>query len=398
MARSFADVLDECLDRVLLRGEAVDACVADYPEHATELRKALEAALTVHQAASLQPDQARKRASRLRFLEAVERRSRQGWLRRWLSGRLTGARPRWAMAISALVIAIVMGSTGTVVAAESSVPGDPLYPVKRVGERARLMLSFTDHREADIHAQLLDRRMEELQAVTDKGAVRFVPRLVDEIARHSQRARVLTELPVRRAVAEVESRIGREAHRAPEPAPTLAEVASRVRANQLLRLHHQLASVEEQLNHLFGRSLDAPTRRELDEVVQMVKTHQRQTASVLDRMDAAHLAEDQLRRDAPDRERDDGTERPSDTPREPMRRVHATILAVDVVVGRGYPRLDLTIELANGERQVVHLSRGETHLRKGGVPGRAQDLRVGSDVVLEVETGTRVVRYVLIAE
>lgn len=175
MDRSFTDILDECLDRVLLRGEPVGACMADYPEHATELREALEGALTVHQAASFQPDQARKRASRLRFLEAVERRSRQGWLRRWLSGRLTGARPRWAMAISALVIAIVMGSTGTVVAAESSVPGDPLYPVKRVGERARLMLSFTDHREADIHAQLLDRRVEELQAVTDKGATRFVP-------------------------------------------------------------------------------------------------------------------------------------------------------------------------------------------------------------------------------
>ena len=188
--------------------------MADYPEHATELREALEGALTVHQAASFQPDQARKRASRLRFLEAVERRSRQGWLRRWLSGRLT------------------------VVAAESSVPGDPLYPVKRVGERARLMLSFTDHREADIHAQLLDRRVEELQAVADKGATRFVPRLVDEIARHSQRARALTELPIRRAVAEVESSIGRDADRGPEPAPTLAEVASRVRANQLLRLHH----------------------------------------------------------------------------------------------------------------------------------------------------------------
>ncbi len=50
-----------------------------------------------------------------------------------------------------------MGSTGTVVAAERSIPGDPLYPVKLVGEHARLVLSFTDQ------------RVEELQAVTDKG-------------------------------------------------------------------------------------------------------------------------------------------------------------------------------------------------------------------------------------
>ena len=72
---------------------------------------------------------------------------------------------------------------------------------------------------------------------------------------------------------------------------------------------------------------------------------------------------------------------------------------MDVVIRRGHlPRLDLTIELANGERQLVHLSRGETHLLKGGLPGTIQDLRVGGEVVLEVGTGTRIVRYVLIAE
>ncbi len=94
MDRSFAGILDECLDRVLLRGETVDACMADYPEHATELRQTLEASLTVHRAASFQPDQARKRASQIRFLEAVEQQSPQHWLRGWLSSRLIGTRSR----------------------------------------------------------------------------------------------------------------------------------------------------------------------------------------------------------------------------------------------------------------------------------------------------------------
>ena len=36
--RSFAEILDECVDRVVVRGESIDACVRDFPERARELR------------------------------------------------------------------------------------------------------------------------------------------------------------------------------------------------------------------------------------------------------------------------------------------------------------------------------------------------------------------------
>ena len=36
--RSFAEILDDCVDRVVVRGKSIDACVRDFPEHARELR------------------------------------------------------------------------------------------------------------------------------------------------------------------------------------------------------------------------------------------------------------------------------------------------------------------------------------------------------------------------
>ena len=81
-------------------------------------------------------------------------------------------------------------------AAEGSVPGDALYPVKRVNERAQLMLTFTDSREAKLRTELLERRIVELEKVTARGREQFVAQLSREIESHSRRARTLAAAPV----------------------------------------------------------------------------------------------------------------------------------------------------------------------------------------------------------
>ena len=87
MRSPFAEVLDKCLDRVVLRGESIEACVADYPEFAAELREGLATALGIRQAAVFQPDADRKRSARLRMLAAMEQRgARRRWLPRGLRG------------------------------------------------------------------------------------------------------------------------------------------------------------------------------------------------------------------------------------------------------------------------------------------------------------------------
>ena len=85
--RSFAEILDECIDRVLVSGETIEACVRDFPEHADELRVALTAGVAAGQAFAFLPDADRKRAARLRLHEAIDRqRSRRTWWRLPLTG------------------------------------------------------------------------------------------------------------------------------------------------------------------------------------------------------------------------------------------------------------------------------------------------------------------------
>jgi hypothetical protein len=93
--RTFADILDECLDRVLM-GESVEACIAEYPEHADELRESLMTAGALHRTAfAIRPDLDKKRASRQRFLEALDkRRNARPWWQAAGLGALLGTWPR----------------------------------------------------------------------------------------------------------------------------------------------------------------------------------------------------------------------------------------------------------------------------------------------------------------
>jgi len=67
-------------------------------------------------------------------------------------------------AFAALAI-LVLVSAGATSAAASSLPGDPLYAVKRAGEDVRLALTFDDVARTQLLAELTDRRLEELAQI-----------------------------------------------------------------------------------------------------------------------------------------------------------------------------------------------------------------------------------------
>ncbi len=74
----------------------------------------------------------------------------------------------------------------------------------RAAETTRLFFAFTDTQEVDLRAHLLERRMEELERVTEKGRVGFVPELSRQIERHTLRVEALTVASLDRVVAVVE--------------------------------------------------------------------------------------------------------------------------------------------------------------------------------------------------
>ncbi len=77
-------------------------------------------------------------------------------------------RPAYALAGVALAVSLGLGTTAAY-AAEASLPGDLLYPVKRGLESARLALSTTEAADDALVVSFADRRLAEIEALTAQG-------------------------------------------------------------------------------------------------------------------------------------------------------------------------------------------------------------------------------------
>jgi hypothetical protein len=153
-SEEFDNILDECLERLLVKGEPIEQCLESYPKQADELKPLLQVALTTKKASAIQPRPEFRASARYQFRSALQetelKRSRPllGW-------------PRWATAVAIVLILIIIGG-GTVVAAGYSMPDQPLYRVKLATEQVRLALTRSDIGKAQLSAELADRRVTEI--------------------------------------------------------------------------------------------------------------------------------------------------------------------------------------------------------------------------------------------
>ena len=72
---------------------------------------------------------------------------------------------RPALAAAAILLVVLAGATS---AAASSLPGDPLYGVKRATEDVRLALTFDEVARTQLLSELTDRRLEELAEIAKR--------------------------------------------------------------------------------------------------------------------------------------------------------------------------------------------------------------------------------------
>ena len=76
------------------------------------------------------------------------------------------------LAVVALLVVVVVGAGGTSVAAQWSLPGDLLYPVKiSVNEEVQAALAVSPVAKAQVHAALAERRIEEAQTLAARGTL-----------------------------------------------------------------------------------------------------------------------------------------------------------------------------------------------------------------------------------
>jgi hypothetical protein len=152
---SLDSALNDCIDQ-LAAGRSVNECLRLYPQHSAELRPMLEAGLLARRAQynALEVSTAQNR-TRPRVVAAmmgqaapVRRASYSGWLR--------------VAALFLIVFVVVLGIAG---GSEGSLPGDPLYPVKRLTESAQLL--FGDG--AVLREQFARRRIDEINTLLAQG-------------------------------------------------------------------------------------------------------------------------------------------------------------------------------------------------------------------------------------
>ena len=174
--KEFDNILNDCLERMLVKGESLEQCLERYPQQAAELKPLLETALAAREASAIQPRPDFRARARYQFQSALQetaaRKSRLSW----------GWFPRWAT-VMAIVLVLVLAGGGTVFAAESSMPDSPLYSVKLATEQVRLTLTPSQMGKARLCAELADRRVTEIAYMAgkgDAGQVELITRRLDE--------------------------------------------------------------------------------------------------------------------------------------------------------------------------------------------------------------------------
>jgi hypothetical protein len=75
-----------------------------------------------------------------------------------------------AVVLASLLVVVALGA-GTIAASAKSLPGDALYPVKRVTEEFQLMLTFDQQSKAQLVQKLDERRREEAKAIASSQRI-----------------------------------------------------------------------------------------------------------------------------------------------------------------------------------------------------------------------------------
>ena len=194
------EILDSCLE-ALSAGASLFSCLEKHPELSAESLRILQAAAQLHRAsAQLTPDPAFKRRSRAKLMQrmtassqpaaaaapAVATGLKQRWHDFWAQWRLPslgGMQFQPLAAVLAVAVILALGG-GVVAAAQKSVPGTPLYSIKRLSEQARTTLA---HNDIQWQLNMAQRRLDEAVAVVDEDQAK-----VDELL--SDYARIMGEV------------------------------------------------------------------------------------------------------------------------------------------------------------------------------------------------------------
>lgn len=186
-----SELITRCLDEILEGKASLEDCLREHPELGADLRDLLSVAAGVRQQrVDISPDFKLKARSHLFDAKDLVREGRKTGVFDWLRPMTLANRLRTTMA-AALVVAGLGGGTGVVYAAQGSLPGEALYPVKLGSENVRLALTLTSDKKGELNLELAERRVEEaviqsargqaVSAATPKAVAKHLDAVINEI-------------------------------------------------------------------------------------------------------------------------------------------------------------------------------------------------------------------------
>ena len=199
MKHDFDSILDLCIERIAA-GESLEACLADYPEHANELEALLKITQSLYTLPLLNGAESAAQAGLQAMVEKIDEaplvlpffsRNKTRFIN-FFEGisktiffskeNLMLRKPLFATFL--VLIALFAGTTMTAAAAQDALPGDALYAVKTSVEDLRLGMSWDTAAEAEQSLLLADQRLQEINELLAQNRFEDVAVGVERFQHH----------------------------------------------------------------------------------------------------------------------------------------------------------------------------------------------------------------------
>jgi hypothetical protein len=169
-------ILQDCLEKIQSEQETLEGVLARYPQFADELRPAIESALWLRaRKQGLEPRPGYVSASRRRLVEQIKQEQAAAptsagvkWVQFWRGGWKVFQTRRLAFQLAVavvLVFAMISSSAGIARAAQNSLPGESLFPVKLAIEEAQVMLTPDAAARAAQQVERTQQRLFEIESL-----------------------------------------------------------------------------------------------------------------------------------------------------------------------------------------------------------------------------------------
>jgi hypothetical protein len=172
--KKFEDILVQCIEDIKAGRSSIEDCLDRYPSMREQLEPLLRIALEIREPPDVKPSPVFKVKARVWLMDQIHGKqavTKWPWFRYNDQVKPIPYRRRFSMASVILVIVLTLSAIGggTAYAAQDSLPGDALYPVKLGTEQMRMMLPGDDVVKAERALSFAERRMGEIEALAEKG-------------------------------------------------------------------------------------------------------------------------------------------------------------------------------------------------------------------------------------